>query len=131
MGRLLASLGASTVKRVRTELGGKSAALILEDATEKQIAMMASHVIGPNLQTRIWTRKLIAVMASHMTGNTGQSCNALSRMLIPRGERYHEIQGIVKKVFQKSIVIDANDPNARYIYGSVYTDIYGSLISRW
>jgi len=78
VGRRLHALGAETIKRVRTELGGKSAAIILEDASKDQIALMASHVLG----------------------NTGQSCNALSRMLAPRA-RYEEVVAIAKERFEK------------------------------
>ena len=60
-GVLVAKAAADTVKRVAQELGGKSPNIIFEDA---------------NLE--------IAVSAgvAHMMGNTGQSCNAPSRMLV-------------------------------------------------
>jgi aldehyde dehydrogenase (NAD+) len=58
---------------------------VLDDATPKQIAAMAGHVIG----------------------NTGQSCNALSRMIVPAA-RYEEVVGIAKAVFEKAQVTNAN-----------------------
>ena len=53
---------APTVKRVTQELGGKSPNIILEDAD-----------LG----------KLIAAGTAHCFNNTGQSCNAPTRMLVP------------------------------------------------
>jgi len=83
---------------VRTELGGKSATVVLDDATPKQIAAMAGNVIN----------------------NTGQSCNALSRLIVPRS-RYEEAVGIAKKVFESAHVVDAS--------GGSVTDI-GPLASQ-
>lgn len=108
VGRKLHAIGASSIKRVRSELGGltisvnmtlaltltliggKSASIILPDATPKQIAMMSRHVIG----------------------NTGQSCNALSRMLVPTS-RYDEACDIAKQAFQATNVVAADDPGAK------------------
>jgi len=89
VGRKLHALGADTIKRVRSELGGKSASIVLEDATEKQIRMVAEDVLQ----------------------NTGQSCNALSRMLVP-ASRYEEILAIVKDAFESTRVVDAFDSTA-------------------
>jgi aldehyde dehydrogenase (NAD+) len=62
-GSLVAQNAAPTVKRVTQELGGKSPNVILEDA---------------DLEASV-TRGVL-----HMFNNTGQSCNAPSRMLVPR-----------------------------------------------
>lgn len=62
-GSLVAQNAAPTVKRVTQELGGKSPNIILEDA---------------DLEAAV-TRGVL-----HMYNNTGQSCNAPSRMLVPR-----------------------------------------------
>lgn len=62
-GTLVAQNAAPTVKRVTQELGGKSPNIVLEDADLK------AAVTGGVL---------------HMYNNTGQSCNAPSRMLVPR-----------------------------------------------
>lgn len=88
VGRMLHGKGAATVKRVRTELGGKSATVVLADATQAQIKLMASNVLG----------------------NTGQSCNALSRLLAPRS-RYEEVVAIAKAAFEGAKVVEATDPN--------------------
>ena len=84
VGRRLHALGAETIKRVRTELGGKSATVVLDDATPQQIAKMAAHVIG----------------------NTGQSCNALSRLIVPRSRQEECIQ-IAKEVFENVTISPA------------------------
>src|SRR5437879_11834982 len=64
-GVAVATAAAPTVKRVTQELGGKSANIILDDAAAEQ-----------------------AVMAGVQSGvlNTGQSCNAPTRMRIPRSK---------------------------------------------
>ena len=90
VGRMLHAKGAATVKRVRTELGGKSATVVLADATPAQIKLMASNVLG----------------------NTGQSCNALSRLLAPRS-RYDEVVAIAKAAFDGAKVVEASDPSAK------------------
>jgi aldehyde dehydrogenase (NAD+) len=64
-GVLVAKAAADTVKRVAQELGGKSANIILEDADLK------TAVAGGMV---------------HMTVNSGQSCNAPSRMFVPRSK---------------------------------------------
>ena len=60
-GILVAKAAADTVKRVTQELGGKSPNIIFEDA---------------NLETAV------GAGIAHMMSNTGQSCNAPSRMLV-------------------------------------------------
>ncbi|MEL7090774.1 MAG: aldehyde dehydrogenase family protein [Pseudomonadota bacterium] len=62
-GRQISINAAETLKRVHLELGGKGANLIFEDADEKAIK-----------------RGVLRMM-----NNTGQSCNAPSRMLVQRG----------------------------------------------
>lgn len=63
VGRRIAGLAATTVKRVALELGGKSATVILDDAD------LARAVPA-------------GVTAAFL--NSGQTCSALSRMLVPR-----------------------------------------------
>jgi betaine-aldehyde dehydrogenase len=63
-GKRVSELAAQTIKRVTLELGGKSANVILDDADlEKAIKHGVNQVMV----------------------NSGQSCNAFSRMLVPRG----------------------------------------------
>jgi aldehyde dehydrogenase (NAD+) len=73
-GVMVAKAAADTVKRVAQELGGKSANIILEDADLK------AAVSGGMM---------------HMAVNSGQSCNAPSRMFVPRA-RHDEAAEIAK-----------------------------------
>ena len=83
----VAKAAADTVKRVSQELGGKSANIILEDADLN--AAVKNGVLS-------------------MMSNTGQSCNAPSRMLIP-AKLYDEAVKIAKAVAEKPVV---GDPKA-------------------
>jgi aldehyde dehydrogenase (NAD+) len=86
-GILVAKAAADTVKRVHQELGGKSPNIILDDADfEKAI----TH----------GTRACF--------GNSGQSCNAPTRMLVPRS-RQAEAVAIAKRVAEATV---AGDPRA-------------------
>jgi len=71
---------APTVKRVTQELGGKSPNIILEDAD---------------------LSKLIASGTAHCFNNTGQSCNAPTRMLVPL-TKMKEAAEIAKSVADKA-----------------------------
>jgi len=82
-GSLVAQNAAPTVKRVTQELGGKSPNIILEDAD-----------LGAAV-----TRGVL-----HMYHNTGQSCNAPSRMLVPRA-KLAEAEAIAAKVTADMVVI--------------------------
>jgi aldehyde dehydrogenase (NAD+) len=86
-GVLVAKAAADTVKRVSQELGGKSANIILEDA---DLAASVTHGVN-------W-----------MMINSGQSCNAPSRMLIPV-KRYDEAVEIARRAAEKLVV---GDPKA-------------------
>jgi aldehyde dehydrogenase (NAD+) len=71
---------APTVKRVTQELGGKSPNIILEDAD---------------------LSKLIASGTAHCFNNSGQSCNAPTRMLVPLA-KMKEAAAIAKGVADKA-----------------------------
>ncbi|MEM6275515.1 MAG: aldehyde dehydrogenase family protein [Pseudomonadota bacterium] len=66
-GRLITAASVSNLKRVSLELGGKGANIIFADADEKAVIRGARHCFN----------------------NTGQSCNAPTRMLVERA-RYEE-----------------------------------------
>lgn len=83
-GSLVAQNAAPTVKRVTQELGGKSANIILDDA---------------NLE------KAVTDGVMHMYQNTGQSCNAPSRMLVPKA-KLAEAEVIAAKVTESVVVGD-------------------------
>src|SRR5882724_2123798 len=78
-GIAVAKASADTVKRVAQELGGKSANIVLEDA---------------DLQ------KAVAGGVMQMMTNSGQSCNAPSRMFIPRAKNDAAI-AIAKATIEK------------------------------
>jgi len=80
----VAKAAAETVKRVSQELGGKSANIILEDADLN--AAVKSGVLS-------------------MMSNTGQSCNAPSRMLVP-AKLYDEAVQIATTIAAKPVVGD-------------------------
>ncbi|MEJ8567334.1 aldehyde dehydrogenase family protein [Elongatibacter sediminis] len=86
-GVLVAKAAADTVKRVAQELGGKSANIILEDAPLEEAV----------------TDGVRAVMM-----NTGQSCNAPTRMLLP-ASRYEEAVRIAAAVADQTVVGDPAD----------------------
>ena len=73
-GVAVAKASADTVKRVTQELGGKSANIVLDDADLKKA------VVGGVI---------------NCFTNSGQSCNAPTRMFVPRG-KHDEAAGIAK-----------------------------------
>jgi aldehyde dehydrogenase (NAD+) len=81
-GVMVAQNAAPTVKRVAQELGGKSANILLDDADFE---------------------KAVASGASDMFENTGQSCDAPSRMLVPK-DRMDEAAAIAAKVAAETVV---------------------------
>ena len=83
----VAQRAAPSVKRVTQELGGKSANIILEDAD---------------------FLKAVSGGTVHCFQNSGQSCNAPTRMLVPHG-RMDEATSIAKAVVYKT---KAGDPRA-------------------
>ena len=83
----VAKAAADTVKRVSQELGGKSANIILDDA---DLTAAIRNGVMP------------------MLINSGQSCNAPSRMLVP-APLYDEAVRIAKSVAERSVV---GDPKA-------------------
>ena len=86
-GILVQKAAAETIKRVSLELGGKSANIITEDA---DLAAAVKH----------------GVMS--MMTNTGQSCNAPSRMLVP-ASKLAEAEAIAAATIAK---IKVGDPTA-------------------
>ncbi len=83
----VAQRAAPTVKRVSQELGGKSPNIILDDA---------------DLQ------KAVSGGVAHVFNNSGQSCNAPTRMIVPLS-KMKEVAEIARAVADKTI---AGDPRA-------------------
>ena len=85
---------ATTVKRVAQELGGKSPNIILEDADMKS-------AVGGGVRS--------------VMNNSGQSCNAPTRMLVPSGKMDEAI--VIAKAAAESVtsaIRTATPPSARW-----------------
>lgn len=91
-GREVARAAADGIKRVTQELGGKSANIILDDVPDFARAV-SGGVIG-------------------CFGNSGQSCNAPTRMLVPKA-RMAEAMEIARAAAAKASVGDPADENTR------------------
>jgi acyl-CoA reductase-like NAD-dependent aldehyde dehydrogenase len=65
-GRRVAQVGAETIKKVALELGGKSANIICDDLDEETFSKAVMAGVGKSML------------------NSGQTCSALTRMLVPR-----------------------------------------------
>lgn len=90
-GRRVAALGAETVKKVTLELGGKSACVVLDSA---------------DLNTAV------KVCVANCFLNSGQSCNAWTRLLVPSSRRA-EAAGMAATAAAKYTVGDPRDPQTR------------------
>ncbi len=96
-GKRVMQLGAETIKRVNLELGGKSACVILDDAT---------------------MTKAVSSGVNNVLLNSGQTCAAWTRMIVPRS-RLAEIEGM------------AVEAMAKFAPGSPFADgkVIGPLVS--
>ena len=90
----IARRAASTVKRVCQELGGKSANIILDD--KDFAANVSKGVTG-------------------MMINSGQTCSATSRMLVPRSRMHEAIEAARAAAAQVTV----GDPNGDFAMGPV------------
>ena len=90
-GRRVAAIGAETVKKVTLELGGKSACIVTESA---------------DLNTAV------KVCVANCFLNSGQSCNAWTRLLVPASRR-GEAAGMAATAAAKYTVGDPTDPQTR------------------
>jgi aldehyde dehydrogenase (NAD+) len=98
-GKRVAELAAATVKKVALELGGKSANVILPDAD---------------------LEKAVAAGVSNCYLNSGQTCTALTRMLVPR-DRLAEAEQIAAARAEKFRVGDPLDDGTNL--GPVISDV--------
>lgn len=88
-GQRISQLASDTIKRVTLELGGKSANVILDDADfDKAVSNGVKNVML----------------------NSGQTCSALTRMLVPAG-RQDEAIAIAKRTAAGLTVGDPNQPD--------------------
>lgn len=76
-GRAVAAACAANLTRVGLELGGKSAAIILDDAAPDQVA---------------------AGVRSASLSNSGQICNALTRVLVPSHRRHKYVEALAAEM---------------------------------
>ncbi|CAM5780275.1 aldehyde dehydrogenase family protein [Ottowia pentelensis] len=87
-GIAVAKAAADTVKRVAQELGGKSANIVLDDAD---------------------IEKAVKQGVQACFTNSGQSCNAPTRMFVPRA-KHAQAMGVAKAVAERTQVADAMSP---------------------
>jgi betaine-aldehyde dehydrogenase len=92
-GKRVAALAADTVKKVALELGGKSANILLDDLEGEQLAKAAKSAVG----------------ACYL--NSGQTCSALTRLLVPR-DRHDEVVGMVRDEVESTWTVGDPATNA-------------------
>jgi acyl-CoA reductase-like NAD-dependent aldehyde dehydrogenase len=84
-GKRVGEVASQTVKRVALELGGKSPYVVLPDTSDMQQAVING------------------IQKCYL--NSGQTCSALTRMLVPR-ERLPEVEAIAKAVVDATTIGD-------------------------
>jgi acyl-CoA reductase-like NAD-dependent aldehyde dehydrogenase len=92
-GRRVGELAAQTVKRTALELGGKSANVVLDDCGDALLAEAVDNGVANCLL------------------NSGQTCSALTRMLVPRA-RLGEVEQLVAGAVERYAPGDPLDPSA-------------------
>lgn len=90
-GRRVGELASQTIKRVALELGGKSPNVLLEDADFP---------------------RAVAAGVANAYANSGQTCDALTRMLVPRS-RLNEVETIAKETAESFKVGDPFAPGTQ------------------
>jgi aldehyde dehydrogenase (NAD+) len=105
-GVLVAQNAAPSVKRVAQELGGKSANIILDDADLEEAVSAGTKA---------------------MFENTGQSCDAPSRMLVPK-DKLEKAAEIAAEVAAKAAVGNPRDKTTRI--GPVVSDVQWNKIQK-
>jgi acyl-CoA reductase-like NAD-dependent aldehyde dehydrogenase len=91
-GRVIASTCGELLKSVTAELGGKSAAVVLDDA---DLDVFAANMISTCLP------------------NTGQVCYSSTRILAPRS-RFAEVSDLVVETLGAAVVGDPKDPGSDF-----------------
>ncbi|HUD31035.1 MAG TPA: aldehyde dehydrogenase family protein [Novosphingobium sp.] len=97
---------ADTVKRVGLELGGKSAWIVLDDAS------LAANVAGAT---------------AGMMGNSGQTCSAGSRLLVP-SSRMDEVKAIAAEAANG---VTVGDPTGNFAMGPVVSKSQYNIIQEY
>lgn len=106
-GKRVAAVAAQTVKRVALELGGKSANILLDDAD------FPSAVAA-------------GVAACYL--NAGQTCSALTRMIVPRA-RLAEVEALARKEAEQYVVGDPFADSTRL--GPLVSDAQRDRVRRY
>ncbi|MBD3838642.1 aldehyde dehydrogenase family protein, partial [Brevundimonas sp.] len=96
-GRAISKAAADTLKRVTLELGGKGANLVFADADDDAVARGVRHCFQ----------------------NSGQSCNAPTRMLVP-SKRMDEAMAVAKATAEQ---VTVGDPNGNFNMGPVVSKL--------
>lgn len=91
VGRHIASVAGQALKRVALELGGKSASVALPEADP---ALVARHAV------------------SSCFLNSGQTCNAITRLLVPE-DQYEHYRDLLKAAAGKMALGDPRDESTR------------------
>lgn len=97
---------ADTVKRVGLELGGKSAWIVLDDAS------LAANVAGAT---------------AGMMGNSGQTCSAGSRLLVP-ASRMEEVKAVAAEAANG---VTVGDPQGNFAMGPVVSKSQYNIIQQY
>ncbi|OBF10705.1 aldehyde dehydrogenase [Mycobacterium sp. 852002-10029_SCH5224772] len=90
-GRAVATSCAANLTKVSLELGGKSAALVLDDASPAKVA---------------------AGVRSASLSNSGQICNALTRVLVPQGRHDEYVDALAAEMIGLRVG-DPSDPDTQ------------------
>jgi aldehyde dehydrogenase (NAD+) len=106
-GRQVAAVAAQTVKRVALELGGKSANVLLDDAD-----FPSAVAVG--------------VAACYL--NSGQTCSALTRMIVPRS-RLAEVEELARKEAEQYVVGDPFAEGSRL--GPLVSEVQRERVRRY
>ena len=101
----VAKAAAPTVKRVAQELGGKSPNIVLPDAD---------------------LNRAVPRGVAHVMNNSGQSCNAPTRMLVPR-EKMEEVVALARHAAE---AITVGDPNTDVTIGPVVSETQWNKVQR-
>jgi aldehyde dehydrogenase (NAD+) len=96
-GRRIGEVCGRSLTPVTLELGGKSAAVVLDDADAE---VFAANLIKTTLR------------------NTGQTCKASTRLILPRS-RSQEFRDVVRRVLDSSPIGDPRDPGT--VFGPLVT----------
>ena len=91
VGRHILSVASQRIARVGLELGGKSAAIVLDDA-------------DPDV--------VVQQMAEEVIGNSGQVCAALTRLIVPRGQESAYAERLAAKLASVKVG-DPFDPDTQ------------------